>query len=107
MQREFHLNTQGHTLVMIERLTPELRRQEVNIWKRAIRTINHELNNSLAPISSLFHSAKHVQSRPEHHHRLDEIYSIIEDRLLSLRAFLDSYAGFARLPAPRKERERW
>jgi nitrogen fixation/metabolism regulation signal transduction histidine kinase len=107
MQRQFHLNTQEHRLVMIERLTPELRRQEVSIWKKAIRTINHELNNSLAPISSLFHSARHVQSRPEHHHRLDEIYSTIEERLLSLREFLDSYADFARLPAPRKTWERW
>jgi nitrogen fixation/metabolism regulation signal transduction histidine kinase len=30
-----------------------------------------------------------------------------EDRLLSLRAFLDSYADFARLPAPRKAHEPW
>jgi two-component system nitrogen regulation sensor histidine kinase NtrY len=107
MQRHFHLNTQRHTLIMIERLTPELRRQEVSIWKKAIRTINHELNNSLAPISSLFHSARHVQSRPEHHHRLEEIYATIEERLGSLRSFLDSYAEFARLPAPRKAPVRW
>jgi nitrogen fixation/metabolism regulation signal transduction histidine kinase len=107
LQRHFHLNTQKHTLVMIERLTPELRRQEVAIWKKAIRTINHELNNSLAPISSLFHSARHVQSRPEHHHRLDEIYSTIEERLHYLRDFLDSYAGFARVPKPHKALVRW
>jgi nitrogen fixation/metabolism regulation signal transduction histidine kinase len=65
------------------------------------------LNNSLAPISSLFHSARHVQSRPEHHHRLDEIYETIEERLTYLRSFLDSYADFARLPAPRKVHVEW
>jgi nitrogen fixation/metabolism regulation signal transduction histidine kinase len=105
--REFYLNTQRHTLTMLERLTPELRRQELGVWKRAIRTINHELNNSIAPISSLFHSARTVQRKPEHAHRLDEIYDTIEERLAFLRDFLESYAQFARLPAPRKESVRW
>jgi two-component system nitrogen regulation sensor histidine kinase NtrY len=107
VQRRFYLNTQQHTLIMLERLTPELRRQELGVWKRVIRTINHELNNSIAPISSLFHSARTVQRKPEHAHRLDEIYDTIEERLAFLRDFLDSYAQFARLPAPKKERANW
>jgi nitrogen fixation/metabolism regulation signal transduction histidine kinase len=107
LRREFYLNTQRHTLTMLERLTPELRRQELGIWKRAIRTINHELNNSIAPISSLFHSARTVQRKPEHAHRLGEIYDTIEERLAFLRDFLESYAQFARLPAPKKESVRW
>jgi len=105
--RTFFLNAQRHKLVMLERLTPELRRQEISVWKKAIRTINHELNNSLAPISSLFHSARHVQQRPEQHHRLPEIYDTIEERLEYLRLFLEGYAKFARLPLPRKARVRW
>lgn len=102
-QRIFHLNTQSHRLLLIERLTPELRRQEVSVWKKAIRVINHEINNTVAPISSLFHSARVAQAKPELHHRLDEIYGHIEERLTFLRNFLESYAGFARLPAPHKE----
>ncbi|MGZ7033510.1 MAG: sensor histidine kinase, partial [Thermoanaerobaculia bacterium] len=94
-QRSFRLNTQQHTMVMLERLTPELRRQEANVWKKAIRTINHELNNSLAPVSSLIHSARHVQHHPEHAHKLDEIYETIEERLEHLRRFLEGYAEFA------------
>jgi len=106
-QRLFHLNTQRHRLVLIEHLTPELRRQEVGIWKKAIRVINHEINNTVAPISSLFHSARLAQEKPEHRHRLDEIYGLIEERLAFLRTFLDAYAAFARLPEPRKEKTRW
>ena len=106
-QRVFHLNTQRHTMFMLERLTPELRRQEVSVWKKAIRTINHELNNSLAPVSSLVHSARHVQQHPEYADRLDEIYSTIEERLQHLRSFLEGYAQFARLPAPRREYVIW
>jgi two-component system, NtrC family, nitrogen regulation sensor histidine kinase NtrY len=107
VQRVFYLNTQRHTLTMLQRLTPELRRQELDVWKRVIRTINHELNNTIAPVSSLFHSARAVQRKPEHAHKLDEIYDTIEERLAFLRGFLESYAQFARLPLPRKETVSW
>ncbi|MEA2489768.1 MAG: hypothetical protein QOH21_1560 [Acidobacteriota bacterium] len=105
--RTFHLNTQQHRLVLLERLTPELRRQEVAVWKKAIRIINHELNNTIAPVSSLFHSARRAQELPEHRHKLAEIYETIEERLAHLRMFLESYAQFARLPDPRKAPTRW
>ncbi|HEX7808907.1 MAG TPA: ATP-binding protein [Thermoanaerobaculia bacterium] len=106
-QRIFQLNIQPHRLVLLERLTPELRRQEVATWKTAIRVINHEINNTVAPISSLFHSARRAQEMPEHRHRLGEIYGLIEERLAFLRTFLDAYAEFARLPEPRKEMVSW
>lgn len=106
-QRIFHLDTQTHRLILIERLTQELRRQEVGVWKQAIRVINHEINNTIAPISSLFHSAQVAQAKPELHHRLDEIYSLIEERLTFLRTFLEEYARFARLPAPQKATVAW
>ena len=106
-QRTFRLQAQEHRLLLIERLTPELRRQEVTVWKKAIRIINHEINNSIAPISSLFHSARRAQETPEHHHRIGEIYGLIDERLAFLRTFLESYATFARLPQPRKQRARW
>lgn len=106
-QRTFRLNTVEHRLVLVERLTAELRRQEIAVWKNAIRIINHELNNTIAPISSMIHSARIAQERPDHRHRLGEIYETIEERLAFLRGFLESYAQFARLPAPRKERTEW
>ena len=105
-QRMFRLNTLEHRLVLIERLTTELRRQEVAVWKKAIRVINHELNNTIAPISSLFHSAKLAQSM-ERQDRLGEIYETIEERLAFLRSFLESYAQFARLPPPKREQTSW
>lgn len=106
-QRIFQLNMQQHRLVLLERLTQDLRRQEVGVWKKAIRVINHEINNTVAPISSLFHSARRAQSMPEHQHRLEEIYGLIEERLAFLRSFLDAYAEFARLPEPRKTKVAW
>jgi nitrogen fixation/metabolism regulation signal transduction histidine kinase len=106
-RRAFYLNTREHTLYLIARLTQDLRRQELDIWKRAIRVVNHELNNSLAPIHSLFHSATVVQSRPDDDGRLTEINAAIEERLTSLQQFIDGYANLARLPKPRRESVAW
>ncbi len=106
-RRTFQLNMQPHMLYVVERLTPELRRQEVEVWKKAIRIMNHELNNSLAPIRSLVHSARHVVGRPEHEHRLEGIFETLEERATYLSEFLEGYARFARLPRPRKQAVAW
>jgi len=106
-RRTFYLNGRAHLLWIANRLTPELRRQEVEVWKRAIRVLNHELNNSLAPIRSLFHSARVIRDKPEQWHRMDEINAAVEERLDYLQRFLDGYAAFARLPKPRPEPARW
>jgi len=105
--RDFLLSTQRHRLVVVERITPELKRQELETWKRVIRVMSHELNNSLAPVSSLLHSARAAASRPEHAHRLNEILTAAEERVRHLAGFLEGYAQFARLPKPRKEEVSW
>jgi len=63
--REFALNAQAHQLYLFKRLTQEINRQEVATWKKVIRVIGHELNNSLAPISSLAHSGGLVVNDPD------------------------------------------
>ena len=106
-RRIFEVNGQRHELTMLKHLTPELRRQEVDIWKKAIRTMSHEINNSLAPIASLARSARHILANPEHQERLGGVLDVIEERSSHLRDFLESYARFARLPAPVKREVEW
>jgi nitrogen fixation/metabolism regulation signal transduction histidine kinase len=106
-RREFVLNRRRHLLVLLYRLTAELGRQEAAIWKRVIRVISHELNNSLAPVSSLVHSAELISQRPEHADRAGEVFATIHERLGHLTRFIDGYAQFARMPAPRREETDW
>ncbi|HEU5057876.1 MAG TPA: HAMP domain-containing protein, partial [Kofleriaceae bacterium] len=106
-RRSFQLGGQDHLLYLVERLTPELRRHEVEAWKNAVRIVNHELNNSLAPIRSLVNSARTVLDRPEHRHRLEEIFATVAERVTHLASFLDGYAAFARLPAPQRREVAW
>ncbi len=105
-QREFVLNTQPHQLYLFKRLTREINRQEVATWKKVIRVIGHELNNSLAPISSLAHSGSLIIDSPDRD-RLSGIFSTIEERANHLKAFIDGYARFAKLPQPQPANVDW
>lgn len=105
-RRGFRLNGRPHELVLLRQLTAELRRQEVQTWKKVIRVISHELNNSLAPIASLAHSGMELLRRGQHE-RLPAALETIEGRARHLEGFLRDYARFAKLPAPRLENVEW
>jgi len=106
-QRYFQINRRRHRLHLLRRLTGDLGRQEAETWKKVIRVISHELNNSLAPVSSLVHSAQQINRQPEHADRMEEVFESIRERLTHLRRFIDGYARFARLPAPQRESVDW
>ncbi len=106
-RRFFDLGGERHTLLMVKELTPELGRQEIDVWKNVIRIINHELNNSLAPISSMVHSARLIAQNPEQLPKLGRVFDTIEERTTHLTSFLEGYARFARLPKPRPDRVEW
>jgi nitrogen fixation/metabolism regulation signal transduction histidine kinase len=105
-RREFSLNGRRHELLLIRLLTSELRRQEVQTWKKVIRVISHELNNSLAPIASLAHSGAELVRRGRTE-RLEEVFGTIEERARHLEGFIRGYARFAKLPQPRLQAIVW
>jgi nitrogen fixation/metabolism regulation signal transduction histidine kinase len=104
--RGFLLNSQAHRLFLLKQMTRELSRQEVETWKKVIRVIAHELNNSLAPISSLAHSGRQFVHRPEAA-QFERIFQTIEERARHLHTFIDGYARFAKLPRPHAEAVDW
>jgi signal transduction histidine kinase len=102
-RRDFMLHGRPHELSMLRHMTRELGRQEVATWKKVIRVISHELNNSLAPISSLAHSGRALAARGDAA-LLERVFDTIEERTRHLEGFIRGYATFAKLPAPRRER---
>ncbi|WP_426176468.1 sensor histidine kinase [Massilia sp. TWR1-2-2] len=105
-RRNFSLNGRRHELLLLRQLTVELRRQEVQTWKKVIRVISHELNNSLAPLTSLAHSGAELVRRGQTE-RLPQILETIGERTRHLETFILGYARFAKLPAPRIEACGW
>jgi nitrogen fixation/metabolism regulation signal transduction histidine kinase len=105
-RRQFRLNGRHHELLLLRLLTNELRRQEVQTWKKVIRVISHELNNSLAPVASLAHSGAELVRRGRHD-RLEEVFGTIEERARHLEGFIRGYARFAKLPQPQLQTVQW
>ena len=105
-QRGFRLQGRAHRLYLFRRMTRELSRQEVATWKKVIRVISHELNNSLAPISSMAHSGAELARRGDTT-RLPQVFASISERTRHLHGFIDGYARFAKLPVPQAEPVVW
>jgi nitrogen fixation/metabolism regulation signal transduction histidine kinase len=105
-RRDFRLQGRPHQLYLVQRMTRELSRQEVAVWKRVIRVISHELNNSLAPISSLAHSGAELARRNDMA-RLPRVFEGIGERVRHLHAFTAGYASFAKLPQPNPAPIEW
>ncbi len=94
-----------HHLLVVSDLSRELREEERLAWRRIIRVIGHELNNSLAPIKSI---AASLESLLEAEHLADDWrddarrgLSTIGSRAAALNRFMQAYAALAKLPEPR------
>ena len=93
-----------HDLLALSDLSQPLREQEREAWRRLIRVIGHELNNSLAPIKSIAGSLESLLGRDplpgDWRDDMTHGLSIIAARSDALGRFTSAYARLARLPPP-------
>jgi nitrogen fixation/metabolism regulation signal transduction histidine kinase len=95
-----------HRLLVISDLSQTLREEERQAWKRLIRVLGHELNNSLAPIHSMAGTLASLLTRePAPEDWRDDMQhglEVIGNRSEALIRFMAAYARLARLPPPRR-----
>ncbi len=91
-------------LLVLSDLSRALREEERLAWKRIIRVLSHEINNSLAPIKSIAGSLRTLMGRQPAPRQLRSDLAgglkVISGRAESLGRFMAAYAQLARLPAP-------
>ena len=91
------------TLVVMTDLERMLRDEERQAWRRLVRVLSHEINNSLTPIKSITASVQDLINRAgttDWAQDAQNGLAIVATRAESLRRFLASYARLARLPPP-------
>ena len=95
-----------HRLLVVSDLSQMLREEERQAWKRLIRVLGHELNNSLAPIHSMARTLATLLTReppPEDWKEdMQQGLEVIGNRSEALIRFMAAYARLARLPPPRR-----
>jgi two-component system nitrogen regulation sensor histidine kinase NtrY len=94
-------------LLVLTDLSRALREEERQMWKRIIRVLSHEINNSLAPIQSISASLGRLVERHDMGEDLREDVErgllVIRSRADALGRFMARYATLARLPRPELE----
>ena len=95
-----------HRLLVVQDLTRTLREEELEAWKRLVRVLGHELNNSLAPIKSIAGSLKTLLGRevppPDWKEDAERGLTVIAGRAEALSRFLEAYSKLAKLPPPKR-----
>jgi two-component system nitrogen regulation sensor histidine kinase NtrY len=84
-------------------VTPLVRTQRVAAWRDVARRLAHEIKNPLTPIQLCAERMRrHFGGAPEATRALvDECTTTIVGEVESLKALVDEFAQFARMPAPR------
>jgi two-component system nitrogen regulation sensor histidine kinase NtrY len=84
-------------------VTPLIRTQRVAAWRDVARRLAHEIKNPLTPIQLCAERMRrHFTSAPPPARDLvDECTTTIVGEVESLKALVDEFAQFARMPAPR------
>ncbi|WP_185234064.1 sensor histidine kinase [Teredinibacter franksiae] len=103
---KFVLNTEEHKLYLIKQLTRDIGRKEIETWKKVIRVISHELNNSLAPISSMANTGK-ILLEKQQTEKLAMVFDTITERSNHLKHFIQDYIRLAKLPEPKIKEVAW
>ncbi len=97
-----------HLLLVLADVSRPLREEERQAWRRLIRVLGHELNNSLAPIQSLAESLRGLLALrdppPDWREDMRQGLAVIASRSESLSRFTTAYAKLARLPPPKRQR---
>ena len=92
------------TLVVLTDLSSALREEERETWRRLVRVLSHEINNSLTPIKSIVASIRTLlRQDPMPDDWPDDVergLEIVSGRAEGLERFMSAYARLARLPPP-------
>lgn len=94
-----------YSIIVFQNIRSEIEQSELDSWNRIIRTIAHEIMNSLTPISSLTETSLIMLERNNDTQNIDNnklktALKTIERRSNSLMHFVEDFRNLARLPKP-------
>ena len=90
-------------VLVVDDVSPLIRAQKVAAWREVARRLAHEIKNPLTPIQLCAERIRrHFNNSPEPTLALvEECTSTIVGEVDSLKALVDEFSQFARMPAPR------
>lgn len=90
----------AHPFLLIESLTAEVMKAEKKAYEKVIRMIAHEVNNSVAGITSTLDSVSSALEEMEDTNDLREVMHVCTERCYSMSRFITRFADVVKIPEP-------
>ena len=93
----------AHPFYLIESLTSEVMKAEKKAYEKVIRMIAHEVNNSVAGITSTLDTVNDVLQSMDDTEDLCEVMKVCIERSFSMSRFITNFADVVKIPEPHLE----
>ena len=93
----------SHPFFLIESLTAEVMKAEKKAYEKVIRMIAHEVNNSVAGITSTLDTVNSILQSMEDTEDLREVMRVCIERSYSMSRFITNFADVVKIPEPQLE----
>ncbi len=90
----------AHPFILIESLTSEVIKAEKKAYEKVIRMIAHEVNNTVAGISSTLDSVNGALEMMDDTDDLREVMRVCIERSFSMSRFITNFANVVKIPEP-------
>lgn len=89
-----------HPFILIESLTNEVMKAEKKAYEKVIRMIAHEVNNSVAGITSTLDTVSQALAEMDDTTELREVMAVCVERCYSMSNFITRFADVVKIPEP-------
>ena len=93
----------AHPFYLIESLTADVMKAEKKAYEKVIRMIAHEVNNSVAGITSTLDTVNGALQTIDDTEDLQEVMKVCIERSFSMSRFITNFADVVKIPEPQLE----
>ena len=93
----------AHPFYLIESLTADVMKAEKKAYEKVIRMIAHEVNNSVAGITSTLDTVNGALQTIDNTEDLQEVMKVCIERSFSMSRFITNFADVVKIPEPQLE----
>ena len=90
----------AHPFILIESLTDEVMKAEKKAYEKVIRLISHEVNNTVAGVTSILESVGDELQTRDGTQDLVEGMHVCSNRCMSMSRFITAFADVVKIPDP-------
>ncbi len=94
----------SHPFILIESLTTEVMKAEKKAYEKVVRMIAHEVNNTVAGVTSTLETVDEILQGMEETEDLHDVMKACVERCFSMSRFITNFADVVKIPEPQLQK---